>query len=403
MDHGVKAKNARTRAESADELGVLIQRHGESVLQPGKALPALGSLVADRDSSARSAAISTIAIVYNLHGDLIFDYLGGLSAKDRGMLDEKLKRTAAAPTSPDRPSTPSSKVPAASARKSLRPASSRLSLGGASGIPPGLKSTNGPASHGKEAPRQLAPAPTISETKPRRSLIPPSTSKHSHLTPAPIKEAPVEEAPAPVSFNQIVNQNPVSSVDALKTVQKDIDRRASEVMPMADDLVGAVTLQMRTAFDGLDPSSSSSTLRLCKHLMQTLSAFFDNRALAKEVSRDALVSLLAELTRRLLETADNTASEAIVSLSKVGTVCQGIQRCQLNILARFSIWCLSESSTIRKEARVLGLLLDVRSQFPFADLLSTGLSSQSWKMSRLISVTLRAEICNSDQSMQNWS
>lgn len=122
---------------------------------------------------------------------------------------------------------------------------------------------------------------------------------------------------APVTFNEIVTENSASSVDALKTVQKDIDHRASEIMPMADDLVRAVSLQMRTAFDGLDPTTSGATLRLCKHLMQTLSAFFDNRQLAKQVSKDALVVLLAELTRRLLETADNTSSEAITSLSKV--------------------------------------------------------------------------------------
>ena len=85
----------------------------------------------------------------------------------------------------------------------------------------------------------------------------------------------------------------------------------------ADQLTEAVSMQMRLAFDGLDASTSQAVLRLCKHLMQTLSTFFDHKQLASAVSRDALGRLLEELTRRLLETADNPASESIMSLSKV--------------------------------------------------------------------------------------
>lgn len=309
---GTKSKNARTRAESAEELGVLIQRHGENVFQSGKALSALGTLVADRDSAARSAAISTIAIIYNLHGDMIFDYLGSLSSKDRGMLDEKLKRTVAAPPTPNHATAMSAIATPASSRKALRPATSRMSLGGSSGLlPPNSVQKN--TSLARPTPSRVADE-DAAQVVPSRSQVPrkePSTQ----LAPSSLKAK--RPTTPPVTFNEIVTDNSASSVDALKTVQKDIDNRANEIMPMADDLVRAVSLQMRTAFDGLDPSTSSATLRLCKHLMQTLSAFFDNRALAKQVSKDALVGLLAELTRRLLETADNATSEAITSLSKV--------------------------------------------------------------------------------------
>lgn len=289
---------------------MLIQRHGADVFNPAKALPIIRGLVADRDSTARSAAISTVAIIYNLQGDAIFDYLQGLSPKERGMLDEKLKRTPSQKLSPPRPSTPSSAVPQ-SLRKGPRPMSSRMSLGGAPAgrIPPPL-SLNGhrPASAAEQRQDENDEAATSSIARPR-SRAPSAKPEPRHVSSSATQK--------PITFDSIVDEDSAASVDALKTVQRDIDHRASEIMPMADDLVRAVTLQMKTAFDGIDPSISSANLRLCKHLMQTLSNFFENRSLAREVSKEALVGVIAELTRRLLETADNPDSEAIVSLGKV--------------------------------------------------------------------------------------
>lgn len=88
-------------------------------------------------------------------------------------------------------------------------------------------------------------------------------------------------------------------------------------MPEADQLIDVISLQMQVAFAGLERDTPPAVLRLCKHLMQTLSSFFDRKALGQSVSPDVLKTLLSELTGRLLDSAENPASEEIASLSKV--------------------------------------------------------------------------------------
>ena len=108
-----------------------------------------------------------------------------------------------------------------------------------------------------------------------------------------------------------------ASVDALKAVQRRVTESPDELAMQADALMEALSAQMASAFEGLDAQTPQSTLRLCKHLMQTLSGFFDQKTLSLAVSKDSLIVLLGELTKRLLETAASEASEAITSLSKV--------------------------------------------------------------------------------------
>jgi cytoskeleton-associated protein 5 len=118
-------------------------------------------------------------------------------------------------------------------------------------------------------------------------------------------------------FAAVLSQDPTSSVEALKVVQRQITEDTANLAGQADPLISAITMQMASAFEGLDADTPQATLRLCKHLMQTLSGFFDQKTLSLAVSREALIGLLAELTKRLLETAASEASEAISSLSKV--------------------------------------------------------------------------------------
>ncbi|KAJ9059676.1 hypothetical protein DSO57_1038958 [Entomophthora muscae] len=94
LEHGLRAKNARTRTEALDELGGLIQRQGMSITaSPAKAFPAVATLIADRDAGVRNAAIAAILQAYILVGEKVYKYLGPLSDKDRGYLEERFKRT----------------------------------------------------------------------------------------------------------------------------------------------------------------------------------------------------------------------------------------------------------------------------------------------------------------------
>ena len=93
---GLKNKNSRTRSECLEELAKLLSRNGLSVLQPSRHLPTIGSLISDRDSQVRNAALNVLVQANQLMGPAALQkYLQGLSAKDLDLLDERLKRAAA--------------------------------------------------------------------------------------------------------------------------------------------------------------------------------------------------------------------------------------------------------------------------------------------------------------------
>ncbi|KAI9595885.1 armadillo-type protein [Syncephalis fuscata] len=92
MDHGLKSKNARTRAESLEELGLLIQRNNLTVCTPQKALPTIAAHIGDRDPAVRNGAMNAILQAYLLVGSAVHKYLGRISEKDKDMLEERFRR-----------------------------------------------------------------------------------------------------------------------------------------------------------------------------------------------------------------------------------------------------------------------------------------------------------------------
>jgi cytoskeleton-associated protein 5 len=317
LEHGSRSKMARVRAESIEELGNLLQRQGMGVCQPGRALPELAALISDRDAASRSAALDAITQAYAQVGEDIFKYITNLQPKEQSMLDERLKRSQIGESS----NTPKR----AHSRQSMSRPDSRVEtsrLGASSRLP-------GPAS----ALRRQSALPGPSDQASRRNSQLPSTIQPVHSPEQAFTNLPIErmvtderapqhrarsasiEAHGP--FAAVISRNTAQSVDALKVVQRRIAEDTQALIEQADALMEALTAQMAFAFQGLDKGTSQETLRLCKHLMQTLSSFFDQKALSLAVSKASLVKLLGELTKRLLETADSGASEAIVSLSKV--------------------------------------------------------------------------------------
>lgn len=92
---GLKNKNSRTRTECLEELTKLLSRNGLSVIQPSRHLPAIGSLISDRDSQVRNSALNFLVQANQLMGPATLQkYLQGLSSKDLDLLEERLKRAA---------------------------------------------------------------------------------------------------------------------------------------------------------------------------------------------------------------------------------------------------------------------------------------------------------------------
>lgn len=92
---GLVSKNSRQRTECLDELSILINNHGIDVCQPSapKALKEIATHIGDRDKGVRSAALNVVVAAYNVCGEVIYKYVGKLSDKDMGMLEERIKRS----------------------------------------------------------------------------------------------------------------------------------------------------------------------------------------------------------------------------------------------------------------------------------------------------------------------
>lgn len=281
----------------------------------------------------------------------MYKYIGALPDKEMTMLDEKLKRTAggAGTTSPAPVRTASASGVATPKRPDSRQeqqarADSRngVNVPGPSRLPATSSAAAGVKRRQSALPVPGGHLPISSTSQLRTSHLPQSqpttttaaksrsASPEQALTAMSSKQRMVLDEAAPPGmmhrqnsfepdspFAGVLNPDPTSSVEALKVVQRQITEDTALLAGQADQLMSAITMQMGSAFEGLNADTPQATLRLCKHLMQTLSGFFDQKTLSLAVSREALIGLLAELTKRLLETAASEASEAISSLSKV--------------------------------------------------------------------------------------
>lgn len=267
------------------------------------------------------------------------------------MLEERLKRTAGG-------SGPSSGVPSAvaSPARSSTPVGrvgtpSRLSAGSASGspangIPRGIPARAGAGISRLARPQSVIPAhvappstdnafsprkPTLSGLQqPRQLARPSSTSTSSSRIPSNpsaassrtvVDDYDLASTSEPIDNASLIDsldtQDLAKCADALKQVQVVIASSPESLVSYADDLIESITAKMALGFSDLGRSTPQVKLRLCKHLMQALSTFFDHRTLGQAVSTPVLTDLLAELTGRLLDTAENPETEAISSLSKV--------------------------------------------------------------------------------------
>ncbi|KAG0714752.1 Cytoskeleton-associated protein 5 [Chionoecetes opilio] len=96
MMEGLKAKNARQRAECLEAIGNLIETFGTFVCQPSPpvALKEVAKQIADRDNSVRNAALNCLVQVYFQEGEKVYKFVGNLSDKDMSLLEERIKRAA---------------------------------------------------------------------------------------------------------------------------------------------------------------------------------------------------------------------------------------------------------------------------------------------------------------------
>lgn len=340
LEHGLDNKNARVRSECIEELGQLYARHGVGIHPISQALPRIASFIGKPDATTRTAALHAIGAVYTLVGhDATWKAVGQLPPKDRSMLEERLKRTATGVASPAPAPRPALSAEHPGTPSGLRPPASRLAPPGSPSPANGLSTSQsrggiprpGAIPSRLQRPQSVAMPSEAQEMPPpaRKSayagfaskLAAPSSSRipSDSSSPAFTEDDLMAETVTdlPSLIDALDTDDFTACADVLKLVTREITKNTEHVLLHVDALIDAVTARMELGFTNLAADTSPAQLRLCKHLMQTLSAFFDKRTLSQQVSRLPLTGLLADLTGRLLDTADNPVSEPIQSLSKV--------------------------------------------------------------------------------------
>ncbi|GAA5800421.1 hypothetical protein HPULCUR_005851 [Helicostylum pulchrum] len=338
LDSAAASKNAKARAECLEEIGSLIQRNGISVMLPNKALPLIAVHIGDRDAGVRNAALNGVAQAYILIGDSVMKYMTRLGEKEKGMLEERIKRT-----------KPSASVLAAAEKERAKLEADEMEVDELPSIS-SLPRLGGRSQIGKPRASIVNPQRTIhhvqpiSEPEPMEDVI----DDYGHRLPEPVshrinnnhqpelrqarslqfgyhqptqqqhhvqqqmqpppqmqhhqqqQQFASEEDVVDYLIAQITSGDPQPSIDALKSLDKYLSQNPQAVLPDIERLINAITLQVKLAYSSVDPRQPATT-RLCKHLVNALVLLFSNRDLACAVPQDALHHLLQELAHRLLD------------------------------------------------------------------------------------------------------
>ncbi|ORY05948.1 ARM repeat-containing protein [Basidiobolus meristosporus CBS 931.73] len=363
LEHGLKSKNARTRAECLDELSNLIKGNGINVI-PIKSFPVIASHIGDRDAQVRNNALSAIVQAYLQIGDTIYKYTGKLSDKEKTMLDEKLKRSkpptafaSGLPKPQDRPSTPQSKLPIPRAGTSLGHSESQFEKSPArlqrpmSTLPKPSPALPRPSS--SLAKPSLFPRPSSALSNSSSLSISPSSSPKPHrpmsFLPRPgglgkeemTPERRTPDLPQTPAFHEYQSPQAVSraplfenaftpTTAQLGPVQPKVDRHrvdmfaskittadASEIvllmksigdilnddytllLPNLNNIVSAMTLKIHILFE--EPELNSQPwCRQIKHMLLVFTKMFMKKDVAYDLRVDVLENTIQQVLKLLL-------------------------------------------------------------------------------------------------------
>uniref|UniRef100_A0A7N1A6B8 TOG domain-containing protein n=1 Tax=Kalanchoe fedtschenkoi TaxID=63787 RepID=A0A7N1A6B8_KALFE len=276
---GLRSKNNRSRIESADLVGYLIDNHVTEISGQLKSLQIVASLTAERDGEIRKAALNTLATGYKILGDDIWKYAGKLTDAQKSMLDDRFKW----------------KAREMEKRKEGRPGETRAIL---------RRSVRDNGSDVAEQSSELS-----------RSIAAPIFARESYAHPDLHTERPsslrtIPGANAPSDWNEALDiisyGSPEQSVEGMKLVCHELDlvindpesSGMEEIMKDADRLVSCLATKVPKTFDY---SLAGASSRSCKYVLNTLMQAFQNRKLAHAVKESILDSLVTELLLWLLD------------------------------------------------------------------------------------------------------
>ncbi|KAJ3392260.1 Cytoskeleton associated protein 5 [Entophlyctis sp. JEL0112] len=276
----LSSKNSRTRTECLEELGDLIKKNGMSVCISSKVLPVIAAQIGDSDAKVRNAALGTVTQAYMLLGDAVYKQLGKISEKEKSLLEEKVKRLPP-------PALKENLAPSVTPKVTESPLFKKRA------VPPAIVDD---ADDGPAAGLVGIPQAALSVKK-EFSL---DLDKMSSETEASRQENGADSLMIDFLVTQVTAGDAYQSIDALKRLEKVIAGPAEQIVPYINEIVSAVTLQIRIAFGAADLSSTGTT-RLCKHLVNISVQIFSLPAIAKHIQKVPLHQCVQELLNRLLD------------------------------------------------------------------------------------------------------
>lgn len=282
---GLKSKNNRTRIESVDHVGYMIDRYGVEIAGPTKALQLISVLTSERDGELRKSALQTLAVAYKILGDDIWRHVGKLSDAQRSMLDDKFKW----------------KAREMEKRKEGKPGEERAAL------------RRSVRENGLDAVEQSGEA----ISRPLSSLLAVQSTGRANgmyeagFEPSFLGSNVISATAGPSDWNEALDiiesgATPEHSVEGMKLVCHELNQAAGDtestsiddIAKDADRLVFSLTKKVASTFHlGLGGASSRS----CKYVLNTLMQTFQLKKLAHNVKQDTLNKLIMELLLWLLD------------------------------------------------------------------------------------------------------
>ncbi|KAI8337676.1 armadillo-type protein [Chlamydoabsidia padenii] len=401
LDASVNSKNAKTRIECLDEVGSLIQEYGISVMLPHKALPIIASHIRDRDAAVRQASLNAIAQAYILIGEPVVKYVGRLNEVEKGLLEERLKRTKTLQSILDedeggqqqqqqQPLDEMDIDDPQPVNNSISPSNS-IGVASTPSLTPKVQHNAVNYQHD-----HITSWHEDSMTEPMESVR--SFSKNQpqlptqHVSSSPRLTELQHRQPQVYNGQQIIAQitggDPQTVIEALKQLDKQLKARPAVILSDIDPLVNAITYQVRRSFSTVDRLNPVKT-RLCKHLVNALVLLFSNTNLTGAVSQNSIHHLLQELPRPLfdqniltLESGPQLSKALNVAMLKI---LENSQRnatfsALLSILASCSGVLQSGDTSDGKGAKYTELIMKCL-----------------WRLAKTIQETLRSGVLNPDQ------
>ncbi|CAG8638343.1 14946_t:CDS:10, partial [Gigaspora margarita] len=203
----------------------------------------------------------------------------------------------------------------------------------------------------------------------------------------PVKQRTIERGNVflvEVAISKIMSFEHQQSIEALKELDKHLNNSPESIIPYVDELVNALTIQVRMSYTQLDPQSQV-LVRLCKHLVNALVLLFSNKNLALAVSQESLERLLSELAHRLLD-LNLQALEAGQQLSKALNVSmvKVLENSNRNATYSALISILEKSSANLREVDATAVTTHTK----FTELIMKCL----WKLARSVQENLKSGI-----------